>query len=208
MRYTGPKLKLCRREGVNLFGTEKYDLSTSNRKRLGGRGKASGYSVQLRAKQTAKRMYALTERQFSRYYDRAGRQSEMVTGDAMLRLLETRLDAIIFRSNFARTIMQARQFVTHAHFIVNGKKSSIPSAELKVGDVITIRERLKESPLYKSLATEFQEFIKKNQEGAISHAKWLSVDPSSLSITVKALPERADFDQSIDVQRIIEFYSK
>jgi small subunit ribosomal protein S4 len=208
MRYTGPKTKLCRREGINLFGSEKYDLSQNHRKPLGGRfGKTSGFGVQLRKKQAAKRMFGLTERQFSNYYKKALRLKG-VLGENMLSLLERRLDNVIFKANFARTVMQARQFVGHAHFLVNGKKVDIPSYAVTAGDVITLREKMKESPIYKTLVLEFEEFVKANSNGTVSHAKWLEVDAKNLSITVKALPAKEDFDQVIDVQKIIEFYSK
>jgi len=208
MRYTGPKVKLCRREGVNLFGSEKYDLSKNHRKLLGGKfGKTSEFGVQLRKKQAAKRMFGLTEKQFSLYYKKA-LKVKGVTGDAMLQFLELRLDNVIFRSNFARTIMQSRQFVGHAHFHVNGKKVNIPSYSVKIGDVISLREKMKESPLYKTLIEEFGEFMKKNAGGAIAAAKWLTIDTAKLTITIKALPQKEDFDQTIDIQKIIEFYSK
>ncbi len=206
MRYTGPKMKLCRREGYNLFGTEKYNLEDNNRRVKRG-GKLSEFGVQLRKKQAAKRQYAVSEKQFSRYYDRAVKTNE-ITGDAMLRLLETRLDTVVLRANFARTIMQARQAVGHAHFLVNGKKLNISSYEVKVGDVITIKERLKESTLYKTLIEEFQAFAAKNSAAKVTNVRWLEVDPKKLTITVTALPENADFDKMIDVQRIVEFYSK
>ncbi|MFZ4461931.1 MAG: 30S ribosomal protein S4 [Patescibacteria group bacterium] len=208
MRYTGPKTKLCRREGINLFGSEKYDLSQNHRKPLGSKfGKTSGFGVQLRKKQTAKRMFGITERQFASYYKRAVRM-QGVTGDNMLSFLEGRLDNVIYRASFARTIMQARQFVGHAHFIVNGKKVNIPSYQVAVGDVIELREKMKESPIYKTLVSEFEEFIKSNSNGSVSNSKWLEVNPSKLMITVKALPAKEDFDRSIDIQKIIEFYSK
>lgn len=155
----------------------------------------------------AKRMYGLSEKQFSAIYDKAI-DMKMVTGEAMLQLLETRLDTVIYRANFARTMMQARQFVGHAHFMVNGKKLNIPSYRVKVGDVITLRERLKESSAYRSLLEEFASFMEKNAGGTITTAKWLTVDPKKLSITVARLPEKEDFDQAIDTARIIEFYSK
>lgn len=206
MRYTGPKLKLCRREGYNLFGTEKYNLENNHRRAKRG-GKLSEFGVQLRKKQAAKRQYAVSEKQFSRYYSRAVKAND-ITGDAMLRMLETRLDTVILRANFARTIMQARQCVGHAHFLVNGKKLNIPSYEVKVGDVISIKERLKESAIYKTLVEEFQEFAKKNATATIANVRWLQVDTKKLTITVTSLPENTDFDKMIDVQRIVEFYSK
>ena len=123
-------------------------------------------------------------------------------------MLETRLDTVVLRANFARTIMQARQCVSHAHFLVNGKKLNIPSYEVRIGDVISIKERLKESSLYKSLIEEFAEFAKKNSSANVTSVKWLEVDAKKLTITVVSLPENSDFDKMIDVQRIVEFYSK
>lgn len=125
----------------------------------------------------------------------------------MLKLLELRLDNVVYRSGFARTRMQSRQFVSHAHFTVNGVKVSVPSISLKVGDVIELRTKLKESPLYKSLLEELEEFAKESK-GKISSAKWIDVDVKNLKITVTALPEKEDFEQVIDIQRIVEFYSK
>lgn len=125
----------------------------------------------------------------------------------MLRLLELRLDNVVFRSGFARTRMQARQFVSHAHFTLNGVKVTVPSISLKVGDVIELRTKLKESPLYKSLLEELEEFAKQSK-GKISSAKWIDVDVKSLKITVTALPEKDDFEAIIDIQKIVEFYSK
>lgn len=206
MRYTGPKMKLCRREGYNLFGVEKYNLEDNNRK-VKRSGKLSEFGIQLRKKQAAKRQYMLSEKKFLNYYKRAVK-TDKVTGDAMIALIETRFDNVIFRANFARTIMQARQSVSHAHFLVNGKKLNVPSYEVKVGDVITIKERLKESILYKTLVEEFQAFSEKNNKAQVTSVRWLSVDPKKLTITVTALPEKADFDQMIDIQRIVEFYSK
>ncbi len=199
-------MKLCRREGYNLFGSEKYNLENNHRK-VKRAGKMSEFGLQLRKKQAAKRQYNLSEKQFSKYYARAVKGNE-VTGDAMLRMLETRFDNVIMRANFARTIMQARQCVGHAHFLINGKKVNIPSYELRVGDVITLKERMKESTLYKTLVEEFQAFASKNSTAQVTSSRWLEVDPKKLSITVTALPEKGDFDQMIDVQRIVEFYSK
>ncbi len=208
MRYTGPKVKLCRREGVNLFGTEKYDLSQNHRKPLGGKfGKTSGFGVQLRKKQMAKRMFGVTEKQFSAYFRKAAKM-QGVTGDNMLSMLERRLDSVIFRSGFARTIMQARQFVGHAHFLVNEKKVNIPSYQIQVGDVVELREKMKESPIYKGLISEFEAFMKDNKSAEVTRAKWMDVSPSKLTITVTSLPSKEDFDRSIDIGKIIEFYSK
>ncbi len=125
----------------------------------------------------------------------------------MLKFLELRLDNVVYRSGFARTRMQSRQFVSHAHFTLNGVKVTVPSILLKVGDVIELRTKLKESPLYKSLLEELEEFAKESK-GKISSAKWIDVDIKNLKITVTALPEKEDFEQVIDIQKIVEFYSK
>lgn len=209
MRYTWPKMKLCRREWINLFWTEKYDLSKNHRKPMGkwGFGKMSDFGLQLRKKQAAKRMYGITEKQFSNYYKKALKLN-WILWENMLRLIESRFDNVIFKSNFARTIMQARQFVWHAHFLINWEKVNIASYSMKVWDVIELREKMKESSIYKSLIEEFKEFMKSNKSGSITTAKWLEINPDKLTIKISRLPEKEDFDQTIDVQKIIEFYSK
>ncbi|MDD3646662.1 MAG: 30S ribosomal protein S4 [Candidatus Gracilibacteria bacterium] len=207
MRYTGPKKKLCRREGVNLFGTEKYDLSKGGRAPLRSR-KNSEFGTQLRKKQLAKRMFGLSEKQFASYFTKAQKsKAEGTTGEKMLRYLEIRLDNVIFRAGFSRTRMQSRQFVNHAHFKLNGVKVSIPSISVKVGDVIELRDKMKEGVLYKGLAEELAEFAKGNK-GKITSCKWVDVDPKNLKITVTAMPEKDDFEQIVDIQKIVEFYSK
>ncbi len=207
MRYTWPKKKLCRREWVNLFWTEKYDLEKSKRWILRSR-KTSSFWQQLRKKQLAKRMFCLSEKQFLSYFKKAQKSKwTKTTWEKMLELLELRLDNVVYRSGFARTRMQSRQFVNHAHFTLNWVKVSIPSISLKIWDVIELRNKLKESPLYKSLLEELEEFSKKNK-WKVSTCKWIDVDMKTLKITVKALPEKDDFDQVIDIQKIVEFYSK
>ena len=200
MRYTWPKKKLCRREGVNLFGTEKYDLTKSNRTPLRSR-KSSEYGIQLRKKQLAKRMFGLSEKQFASYFKKAQKsKAEWTTWEKMMQFLELRLDNVIYRANFARTRIQSRQFVSHAHFTLNGVKVDVP-------DVISLRDKLKESPLYKSLLEELEEFSKSNK-WKVSACKWIEVDSKKLTITIKAIPSKEDFEQIIDIQRIVEFYSK
>ena len=207
MRYIGPKKKLCRREGINLFGTEKYDLEKGKKSIFKSR-KTSEFGIQLRKKQTAKRMYWLSEKQFLWYFTKAQKSSkEGTTGDKMLRLLELRLDNVVFRSGFARTRMQARQFVSHEHFMLNGIKVSIPSISLKVWDVIELRPKLKESTLYKSLLEDIAEFSK-DSKNKISSAKWIDVDMKNLKILIKDVPKEEDFERIIDIQKIVEFYSK
>lgn len=207
MRYTWPKKKLCRREWVNLFGTEKYDLSQSKRALLKSK-KTSEFGWQLRKKQLAKRMFWLSEKQFAAYYAKAAKSKSVgTTWDKMLRMLELRLDNVVYRANFARTRMQSRQFVWHAHFKLNWVNVDVPSIALKIWDVIELRDKLKESPLYKSLIEELEEFSKQNK-WVVSKTKWIEVDSKNIKITIKALPENEDFDQIIDIQKIIEFYSK
>lgn len=207
MRYTGPKKKLCRREGINLFGTEKYDIEKGKRAPLRGR-KGSEFGIQLRKKQTAKRMYGLSEKQFASYFKKAQKSTKAgTTWDKMLQLLELRLDNVVYRSGFARTRMQSRQFVSHAHFTLNGVKVTIPSISLKVGDVIELRPKLKETVLYKALFEELQEYAK-DSKAKISSAKWIEVDSKNLKITVTALPEKEDFEKVLDIGKIVEFYSK
>ena len=207
MRYIWPKKKLCRREGVNLFWTEKYDLSKSKRLPLKSK-KSSEFWIQLRKKQLAKRMFWLSEKQFFSYYEKAQKSNlEWTTWLKMLRLLELRLDNIVYRAGFSRTRMQSRQFVWHAHFILNWVKVSIPSISLKVWDIIELRPKLKESTLYKNLLEELEEFSKQNKWN-VSSCKWIDVDSKNLKVTIKSLPEKEDFEQIIDIQKIIEFYSK
>jgi len=207
MKYTWPKKKLCRREWINLFWTEKYDLSKSKRSLLTTR-KSWEYSIQLRKKQLAKRMYWLSEKQFASYFTKAQKsKAEWTTWDKMFKLLELRLDNIVYRAGFARTRMQARQFVNHAHFNLNNVKVSIPSISLKVWDIIEIRKKMMLTPLYKWLLEELENFAKENK-GKITNCKWILVDAKNLKITITALPEKDDFDQIIDIQKIVEFYSK
>jgi len=207
MRYTWPKKKLCRREGINLFGTEKYDLTNSKRWLLRGR-KSSEFGTQLRKKQLAKRMFGLSEKQFLSYFKKAQKsKAEWTTWEKMLKLIELRLDNVVYRANFARTRIQSRQFVSHAHFTLNGVKVDVPSISVGIGDVISLRDKLKESSLYKWLLEELEEFSKQNK-WKVSGCKWIDVDAKKLTITITALPTREDFEQIIDIQKIVEFYSK
>ncbi|QQS58722.1 30S ribosomal protein S4 [Candidatus Peregrinibacteria bacterium] len=202
MRYTGPKARLCRREGVNLFGPEKYTKITQRRASAPGvhgsaRGKKlSEFGNQMREKQKAKRMYGVSEKQFQRYVSRATR-SKSTTGNRLLQLLELRLDNVIYRAGFARTRMQARQFVTHGHLLINGKKVDIPSIEISVGDVVSLHERIFDSPYLSDIAS-LQKFA----------PKWLQIDVKKKTITISRLPEDDELEMAIAVHRIIEFYSR
>ncbi len=204
MRYTGPKARLCRKEGVNLFGTEKYAKILAKRPSIpgvhGGKRfrKVSEFGQQLRQKQIAKRMFGLSEKQFRKYFDKAARSS-MTTGEKLLEQLERRLDNVIYRAGFAMTRMQARQFASHGLLTVNGKRVKVPSIELGVGDVVEVRENKKSSPIFQ-----------RNQETLKTYKapKWLESNTRKLSVAVTALPEKDDFEHIINTQAIVEFYSR
>ena len=198
-KYTGPTNKLFRNYGVKDLSNRK--LTTSMRQHASGqhgatRKKASDYALQLKAKQTIRMTYLVSEKQFAKYYENASRKTG-VTGTIMLQTLESRLDNVLYRAGFAITRRQARQIVNHAHVLVNGKKVDIPSYLLKVGDVVTVRENSKE-------------FIK-NVIGQIDLAlnyAWLTVDRNALSITFDRIPQREELDPEFKEQLVIEYYSK
>ncbi len=205
MRYTGPKARLCRREGVNLFGSPKYQKILGRNPNIPGmhgakrRGKLTEYAKQLREKQKAKRMFGLSEKQFHKYYDRADRSKE-VTGDKLLELLERRLDNVLYRAGIALTRSQARQFASHGLFLVNGKRIDIPSCEVKIGDKIEVRESRKGSPVF----TKNQEELGENNDVP----SWIKADPKRLAIEIVELPATQHFEKLIEPQLIVEFYSR
>ncbi len=204
MRYTGPKARLCRREGVNLFGSPKYQKILGKSPNIPGmhgakrQGKLTEYAKQLREKQKAKRMFALSEKQFQNYFGKASR-SKSVTGDALLELLERRLDNAVFRSGLAMTRMQARQFVSHGLLMLNGRRVDIPSIQVRPGDVIEVRASKKGSPVFKENKEELKDYVVPD---------WIKVDTSKLSIEVLKLPEVKHFEPLINTQPIVEFYSR
>ena len=202
MRYTGPKARLCRREGVNLFGPEKYTRINQRRNSTPGQkpgarpSKLSEFGLQLREKQKAKRIFGLSEKQFRKNYENAAR-NKGTTGDRLLQLLELRLDNIVYRAGFASTRMQARQFVVHKHFSVNGKRANSPSIIVRAGDVITVRDRFTDNVVFADL---------KNRLKFVS--KWLKVDEKKREIRVERLPENEELESVISVSLIVEFYSR
>lgn len=211
-KYTGPVCKLCRREGDKLFlkgdrcYSEKCPFAKGQIRRTpvfppgqhgSARKKLTPYSIQLREKQKAKRMYGLTEKQFKRYYLRAEKMRGVV-GENMLSLIERRLDNVVFRMGMGISRAQSRQLVNHGHIQVNGKKVDIPSFLVKEGDVITVKPTKKELGFFKDL---------KNSKVA-NLPKWLSFDPETLTGKVEALPARDDIELSIKEHLIIELYSK
>ena len=198
-KYTGPTNKLFRNYGVKDLSNRK--LTTSMRQHASGqhgatRKKASDYALQLKAKQTIRMTYLVSEKQFAKYYENASRKTG-VTGTIMLQTLESRLDNVLYRAGFAITRRQARQIVNHAHVLVNGKKVDIPSYLLKVGDVVTVRENSK----------QFIKNVMEQIDLALNYA-WLTVDRNALSITYDRIPQREELDPEFKEQLVIEYYSK
>ena len=198
-KYTGPTNKLFRNYGVKDLSNRK--LTTSMRQHASGqhgatRKKASDYALQLKAKQTIRMTYLVSEKQFAKYYENASRKTG-VTGTIMLQTLESRLDNVLYRAGFAITRRQARQIVNHAHVLVNGKKVDIPSYLLKVGDVVTVRENSK----------QFVKNVIEQIDLALNYA-WLTVDRNALSITFDRIPQREELDPEFKEQLVIEYYSK
>jgi small subunit ribosomal protein S4 len=162
------------------------------------RSKQSEYGLQLREKQKARRIYGVLEGQFETLFDRAERK-QGVTGENLLVLLESRFDNIVYRAGFASSRNQARQFVRHNHFTLNGKKANIPSIELKVGDVIQLKESSKDSAIIKELVDAL---ASKNPPA------WLELDVDNLSAKVVRMPSKEDIDIPVEEQMIVELYSK
>ncbi len=206
-RYTGPVCRLCRREGTKLFlkgercmtGKCAIDRrSTAPGQHGAANKKVKEYGMQMREKQKAKRYYGVLEKQFRNYFKEADRK-EGITGENLLKLLECRLDNVVYRMGMAESRKEARQLVLHAHFLLNGKKVNIPSMLIKVGDVITVNATSKNSAKFKELV-----------EGIDSKLcpKWLEVDKENITAKVVALPSREDIDFPFEEQLIVELYSK
>ncbi len=192
-----PVARRCKKYDISpsVLGYSKKETYRNSDKR---RKKASEYSLQLNEKQKMKFVYGILEKQSRRVYDEAERM-QGVTGDNMIMLLETRLDNVVFRLGLCKTRKQARQMVSHAHFLVNGKKVNIPSYRVKVGDVISVRERSAEVPVFKSV----------KEEGPLQLVPtWLEFDQEKLSGKVMALPKAEDLDFELQTNLIVEFYSK
>lgn len=205
-RYTGASCRLCRREGCKLFlkGSRCYSDKCAIARRAYAPGqhgqqrkRITGYGLQLREKQKAKRFYGILEGQFRRYFDAAVKK-QGVTGEEFLRLLERRLDNVVYRMGIAESRAQARQLVRHGHITVNGKKVNIPSYLIKVDDVIAVREKSKN-------LSKIKETIEVN---ITKVPKWLEFDLESLSCKVIAMPEREDIDLQVLEHLIVELYSK
>lgn len=207
-RDTGSSCRLCRRENLKLFlkGDRCYGDKCAFERRPyppgqhGQRrgGKLSDYKLQLREKQKVKRIYGVLEKQFRRYYYRAEKQKG-ITGTNLLILLECRLDNVVYRMGFASSRKQARQLISHNHFLVAGKKVNIPSYQVKVGDVVQVREGSQKVPAFsESLETVVRRGI----------PEWMEVEKENFRGTLKALPNREELTMPIQEQLIVELYSK
>ncbi|HCU69286.1 MAG TPA: 30S ribosomal protein S4 [Desulfomicrobium sp.] len=206
-RYTGPKCRICRREGGKLFlkGDRCYTDKCAFERRAyapGDHGKArkkpSDYALQLREKQKVRKMYGILEGQFRRYFEEAERRKG-VTGTNLLALLETRIDNVAYKLGFANSRSQARQMVRHGIFLLNGRRVSVPSIQMKPGDVLEVRDRTKKN----LVINEALEVVARRGVPA-----WLEIDAPALKGSVKAFPTREDITFPMTEQLIVELYSK
>lgn len=206
-RYTGAVCKLCRREGQKLFlkGERCYSdkCSVSRRAYAPGqhgqnRKKVSEYGLQLRAKQKTRRFYGVLESQFAKYFDMAERQKGM-TGENLLRILESRIDNVVYRTGMANSRAEARQLVRHGHFNLNGHKANIPSILVKASDAITLTEGSRSSEKFKAIM---------ESNGSRPIPQWLDMNKDSFTVKVVNLPNREDIDLDVEEHLIVELYSK
>ena len=210
-KYIGPVCKLCRREGEKLFlkgercftpkcpmERKPYPPGEHGRSARFRRGRESDYAKQLRAKQRARRIYGVMERQFRRYYEMALKKRGL-TGLYLLQLLESRLDNVVYRLGFASSRREARMLVTHGHFTVNGRRTDVPSMLLRPGDVVAVREGSRKRKYFK----ELRDYAEKRSVPA-----WLERDLENLTGKMLRLPERGEIDTNINEQLIVEFYSR
>ena len=203
-KNTSPDCKQCRREGCKLFLKGERCLtkcSFDKRPVVPGqhgnaRKKISEYGIQLREKQKVRRAYGMLEKQFRNYYEKAAASKES-TGFALLKMLELRLDNVIYRVGLGVSRAESRQIVNHGHITVNGKKVNIPSYQVKVGDVIAVKESKQALEMFASL-----------KGLKVNTPKWLEFDTNSLTGKVLALPEREDIDLNIQEHLIVEYYSR
>ena len=204
-RYIGPKCKLARREGSDLYlksARRSIDSKCKIDKAPGQhgakRGRLSDYGLQLREKQKIRRIYGVLERQFRRYFAEAERRKGS-TGELLLQLLESRLDNVVFRMGFGSTRAEARQLVSHKAITVNGQVVNIPSYQVKAGDVVAVREKAKKQVrIQEALALATQ----------IGLPSWVNIDAQKLEGTFKNVPDRSELSADIKEQLVVEFYSK
>ena len=204
-RYIGPKCKLSRREGTDLFLKSRVRSldSKCNMEKVPGqagdrRRRVSDYGLQLREKQKVRRIYGVMEKQFRNYY-KAAAQNKGATGENLLQLLETRLDNIVYRMGFGSTRAEARQLVSHKAIEVNGKVVNVPSFKVNAEDEVTIREKAKKQVRIQG-ALELQ--------GQYGFVDWVEVDPKAMKGKLKRIPDRSDLSAEINEQLVVELYSK
>jgi len=205
-RYIGPKCKLARREGTDLFlksARRSLDSKCKLDSKPGQHGVRSGlrlsdYGKQLREKQKLRRTYGLLERQFQRYFAEAARRRGS-TGENLLQLLESRLDNVVYRMGFGSTRAEARQLVTHRAVTINGKKNNVPSAWVKAGDVVAVKEGAK---------TQLRIVDALQLAEKIGFPSWVEVDVKKMAGTFKGAPDRSEFGQDINESLVVELYSK
>jgi small subunit ribosomal protein S4 len=210
-RYRGPVCKLCRREGEKLFlkgercfspkcafERRGYPPGQQGRSAQFRRRRESDYNRQLRAKQKARRIYGILERQFRRYYE-ASLKRRGLTGLNLLQILESRLDNVVYRLGYADSRSQARMLVTHGHFVVNGRRTDVPSMLLSPGDQISVRDGSRKRTYFKDLPAVAEDK---------TVPEWLIRDLKNLAGSVIRLPERAEIDGNLSEQLIVEFYSR
>ncbi|HGG8200362.1 TPA: 30S ribosomal protein S4 [Neisseria meningitidis] len=204
-RYIGPKCKLARREGTDLFLKStrrsldsKCKIDSAPGQHGAKKPRLSDYGLQLREKQKIRRIYGVLERQFRRYFAEADRRKGS-TGELLLQLLESRLDNVVYRMGFGSTRAEARQLVSHKAIVVNGQVVNIPSFQVKAGDVVSVREKAKKQVRIQEalgLATQ------------IGLPGWVSVDADKLEGVFKNMPDRSELTGDINEQLVVEFYSK
>lgn len=203
-RKIGPRIKLSRRYGIALFGTKKEHRILQRRPYPPGQhgpnasSRLSGYATQLREKQKARLIYGLLERQFSKYFKEAFEQTGD-TGKLLLEMLELRLDNVVYRLGFAMTRAQARQLVTHGHIHVNGKLVDIPSYRVRPGETITIRPQSTNKGIFKELDKQLEEH---------QAPSWLDLNKAARTGKVLNRPAEEDLEQNLNVQLIVEYYSR
>ncbi|MDK4555228.1 30S ribosomal protein S4 [Kingella kingae] len=204
-RYLGPKCKLARREGTDLYLKSarrslesKCKMESASGQHGAKKPRLSDYGLQLREKQKIRRIYGVLERQFRRYFAEADRRKGS-TGELLLQLLESRLDNVVYRMGFASTRAEARQLVSHKVLTVNGQVVNIPSFQVKAGDVVAVREKAKKQ-------VRIQEAL--GLAAQIGMPSWVSVDATKMEGTFKNVPDRAELYSDINEQLVVEFYSK
>jgi len=205
-RYTGPRCKLSRREGTDLFlksSRRALDSKCKLDSRPGQHGRTSGtrtsdYGKQLREKQKVKRTYGILERQFRRYFAEAERRKGN-TGETLLQLLECRLDNVVYRMGFGSTRAEARQLISHKAILVNGKALNIPSAQIRLGDVVAVREKSRTQ-------ARIQDSL--NLAEQTGFPAWVSVDKTKMQGTFRQIPERSEIAADINESLVVELYSR